>query len=116
MSDTEIDFRIEREIFQQEIDFLEKEGAVLLGAIQIFEDYLILKTKQKVTVNYLKEIEELIKKFVRVLSLIDAYQVFQNEKQKLSDENIDSFTSIVGTSYSTRLNKLVNDIESSLEK
>ena len=115
MSDTEIDFRVETLIFQKEIDFLQDEGAILLGAIQIFEDYMILKTKQKVTENDLKEMEEMIKKFLRVLSLIDAYHAFQNENQKLSDENIDSFTSLVSTCYWSRLNKFTNDIESSLQ-
>ena len=116
MSDTDIDFQVETLLFQKEIDFLEDEGAVLLGAIQIFEDYLILKTKQKVTQNDLKEMEEMIKKFLRILSLMDAYHAFQNENQKLSDENIDSFTSLVSTCYWNRLNKLTNDIESSLQK
>lgn len=116
MSDTEIDFRVETLIFQKEIDFLQDEGAILLGAIQIFEDYMILKTKQKVTENDLKEMEVMIKKFLRVLSLIDAYHAFQNENQKLSDENIDSFTSLVSTCYWSRLNKFTNDIESSLQK
>ena len=116
MSDTDIDFRVETLLFQKEIDFLQDEGAVLLGAIQIFEDYLLLKTKQKVTQNDLKEMEEMIKNFFRVLSLMDAYYAFQNENQKLLDENIDSFTSLVSTCYWNRINKFTNDIESSLQK
>ena len=40
--------RIEKtSIFEKETSFLEKEGAVLLGAIQILEDYLNLKKKKK---------------------------------------------------------------------
>ena len=51
ISNEEIDFTVERiektSIFEKEISFLEKEGAVLLGAIQILEDYLNLKKKEK---------------------------------------------------------------------
>ena len=60
--------------------------------------------------------QELIVKFFRILSLIDAYQLFESEKSMVTDENIDSFISIVSNSYSIRFKKFVNDLELSLEK
>ena len=124
ISNEEIDFTVERiektSIFEKEISFLEKEGAVLLGAIQILEDYLNLKKKRKkekkVTATDIREMQELIVKFFHILSLIDAFQLFESEKSMLTDENINSFISIVSNSYSIRFKKFVNDLELSLEK
>ena len=121
MANSEIDSQIESlqetSIFEKQIDFLEREGAVLLGAIQILEDYLNFKKKErKVDKNDIKEMQEMIEKFFRILSLIDAYQVFQSENQMVTDENIDSFISIVSCSYSIRFKKFVNDLELSIEK
>ena len=111
ISNEKIDFIVERieetSIFEKEISFLEKKGAVLLGAIQILEDYLNFN---------IREMQELIVKFFRILSLIDAYQLFESEKSMVTDENIDSFISIVSNSYSIRFKKFVNDLELSLEK
>ena len=120
MSNSEIDFQIESlqetSIFEKEIDRLEREGAVLLGAIQILEDYLNFKKKEgKVDGNDIKEMQEMIEKFFRILSLIDAFQVL-SENQMVTDENIDSFISIVSSSYSIRFKKFVNDLELSIEK
>ena len=121
ISNEEIDFTVERieetSIFEKEISFLEKKGAVLLGAIQILEDYLNFKKKEKkVTATDIREMQELIVKFFRILSLIDAYQLFESEKSMVTDENINSFISIVSNSYSIRFKKFVNDLELSLEK
>ena len=121
ISNEEIDFTVERieetSIFEKEISFLEKKGAVLLGAIQILADYLNFKKKEKkVTATDIREMQELIVKFFRILSLIDAYQLFESEKSMVTDENIDSFISIVSNSYSIRFKKFVNDLELSLEK
>ena len=121
ISNEKIDFIVERieetSIFEKEISFLEKKGAVLLGAIQILEDYLNFKKKEKkVTATDIREMQELIVKFFRILSLIDAYQLFESEKSMVTDENIDSFISIVSNSYSIRFKKFVNDLELSLEK
>ena len=60
--------------------------------------------------------QELIVKFFHILSLIDAFQLFESEKSMLTDENINSFISIVSNSYSIRFKKFVNDLELSLEK
>ena len=106
MSNSEIDFQIEKlQKSSKKIDLLEREGAVLLGGIQILEDYLIFKKKEgKVDKYDIKEMQEMIENFFRILSLIDAYQT-------LTDENIDTFMSIVRSSYSIRFKKFVNDLE-----
>ena len=86
----EIDFEKETFIsFENEIRFLEKEGAMLLAQVQIQEDYM--NQKQKVDRYDLNELQEMIEKFWRLLSLVDAYQYFQSENKTLSDENFGNF-------------------------
>ena len=106
----EIDF--EKEIFisfENEIRFLEKEGALLLAQVQIQEEYM--NKKQKVDRYDLNELQEMIEKFLRLLSLVDAYQYFQSKNKMLSDENFGYFLFIVNSDYSVRINKFINDLK-----
>ena len=106
----EIDFKKETFIsFENEIRFLEKEGSILLAQIQIQEEYMI--KKQKVDQYDLNELQEMIEKFLRLLSLVDAYQYFQSKNEILSDENLGNFLFIVNNDYSVRINKFINDLK-----
>ena len=106
----EIDFKKETFIsFENEIRFLEKEGSILLAQIQIQEEYMI--KKQKVDQYDLNELQEMIEKFLRLLSLVDAYQYFQSKNEMLSDENLSNFLFIVHNDYSIRINKFINDLK-----
>ena len=106
----EIDFKKETFIsFENEIRFLEKEGSILLAQIQIQEEYMI--KKQKVDRYDLNELQEMIEKFLRLLSLVDAYQYFQSKNEMLSDENLSNFLFIVHNDYSIRINKFINDLK-----
>ena len=106
----EIDFEKETFIsFENEIRFLEKEGAILLAQVQIQEEYM--SKKQKVDRYDLNELQEMIEKFLRLLSLVDAYQYFQSKNKMLSDENLGNFLFIVNNDYSIRLNKFINDLK-----
>ena len=106
----EIDFKKETFIsFENEICFLEKEGSILLAQIQIQEEYM--SKKQKVDRYDLNELQEMIEKFLRLLSLVDAYQYFQSKNEILSDENLGNFLFIVNNDYSVRINKFINDLK-----
>ena len=115
----EIDFEkqtLEKETFtsfENEIRFLEKEGAMLLGQVQIQENYMNCKQQQNVKVDRydLNELEKMVEKFLRILALIDAYQYFQSKNEMLTDENIGRFLFIVNDDYSLRINKFINDLK-----
>ena len=98
--------------FQNEIRFLEKEGAILLAQVQ--EEYM--SRKEKVDRYDINELQEIVEKFIRVLSLVDAYQYFQSENKPLTDENIGNFLFIVKNDYSIRINKFINDLMKSKSK
>ena len=100
--------------FQNEIRFLEKEGAMLLAQVQIQEEYM--SRKEKVDRYDINELQEIVEKFIRVLSLVDAYQYFQSENKPLTDENIGNFLFIVKNDYSIRINKFINDLMKSKSK
>ena len=99
--------------FENEIRFLEKEGAMLLGQVQIQENYMNHKQEKNLKVDryYLNELQEMVEKFLRILSLIDAYQYFQSKNEMLTDENIGRFLFIVNDDYSIRINKFINDLK-----
>ena len=109
----EIDFKKETfTSFENEIRFLEKEGAMLLGQVQIQENYMNHKQNQNLKVDRydLNELQEMVEKFLRILALIDAYQYFQSKNEMLTDENIGRFLFIVNDDYSLRIQKFIKDL------
>ena len=114
-NDNDIDFKIELSLFENEIAWLEEKGAILLGAIQILDEYLhFKKRKGELPSTDINDMQKMIQKFLHILALIDAFQQFRDENQMLTDGNIDSFMSIASNSYSIRLKKFTNDLENSL--
>ena len=114
-NDNVIDFKIETSLFENEIASLEEKAAISLGAIQILDDYLhIKKRKDEVTTTDINDMQKMIQKFVRILAVIDAFELFRDENQMLTDENIDTFMSIAANNYSIRLKKFTNDLENLL--
>ena len=115
MVDNDIDFtKNETSLFQYEIASLEEKGAILIGAMQILDDYLrFKKRKGEVPSTDINDMQKMIQKFLHILALIDAFQQFRDENQMLTDGNIDSFMSIASNSYSIRLKKFTNDLENS---
>ena len=101
--------------FENEIRFLEKEGAMLLGQVQIQENYMNHKQNQNLKVDRydLNELQEMVEKFLRILALIDAYQYFQSKNEMLTDENIGRFLFIVHDDYSLRIEKFIKDLKTS---
>ena len=98
--------------FENEIRFLEKEGAMLLGQVQIQENYMNHKQNQNLKVDRydLNELQEMVEKFLRILALIDAYQYFQSKNETLTDDNIGCFLFIVNDDYSIRIEKFMKDL------
>ena len=70
-----------------------------------------MSKKQKVDRYDINELQEMVEKFLRLLSLVDAYQYFQSKNLMLSDENFGNFLFVVSSNYSIRINKFINDLE-----
>ena len=114
----EIDFKKETfTSFENEIRFLEKEGAISLAQIQIQEEYIHCKKQQNVKVDRydLNEMDQMVKKFLRILALIDAYKYFQSKNEMITDENLDRFLFVVNNDYVVRINKFINDLKSKMK-
>ena len=110
--DSEINFTINKtSLFENKIALLEEKAAIFLGVIQILDEYLQFK-KRKGTVpsTDINDMKKKTEKFLRILALIDASQLFRDENQMLTDENIDSFMSIASNSYSIKLKQFTNDL------
>ena len=113
-SDIDIDFtRNETSLFQYEIALLEDIVAILLGGMQILNDYLQFKKEQgEVPLSDINNMEQIIVKFLQSLALIDVYKLFRDENEILTDRNIDIFTSIANDNYKIRHKKFTDDLES----
>ena len=116
--ENDIDFTInEKSLFQNEIALLEGIVAILLGAIPILDDYLqFQKEKGEVPSSEIKNMEKMIVKFLQSLALLDSYKLFRDENRILTDENMDSFTSISNNNYLIRLEKFINDLKCCISK
>ena len=112
VNDSEINFTINKtSLFENKIALLEEKAAILIGAIQILDEYLhFKKRKGKLPSTDINDMKKMIENFLRILALIDAFQLFRDENQMLTDENIDSFMSIASNSYSIKLKKFTNDL------
>ena len=99
-----------KESFEEEIRFLEKEGAITLAYVHIQEQYM--NEKKEVNRYDVIEISDAIEKFLRILSLMDAYRYFQSKNQALTDENIGGFLLIVKNDLLIRQNKFLIDYRS----
>ena len=116
MVDNDINFtKNETSLFEYEIASLEEKSAILIGAMQILDDYLhFKKRKGEVPSTDINDMQKIIQKFLHILALIDAFQQFRDENQMITDGNIDSFMSIASNNYLIRLKKFTNDLENSL--
>ena len=57
----------------------------------------------------------MVKKFLRILALIDAYKYFQSKNEMITDENLDRFLFVVNNDYVVRINKFINDLKSKMK-
>ena len=96
-----------KESFEEEIRFLEKEGAITLGYVHIQEQYM--NEKKEINRYDVIDISNAIEKFLRLLSLMDAYRYFESKNQALTDQNIGDFLLIVKNDFLIRQNKFLID-------
>ena len=112
--ENEVDFK--REILtnvtiETELYYLQKQAAILLGEIQIHEDYIYyLKEHLKVDEKEINKMKEMVFKFFCILALIDAYEFFQGQNLLLTNETMDLFVSAYNNDYEIRISKFINDI------
>ena len=57
----------------------------------------------------------MVKKFLRILALIDTYKYFQSKNEMITDENVDRFLFVVNNDYIVRINKFMNDLKSKMK-
>ena len=94
--------------FEEEIRFLKEEAHRTLKKVNKQEEYM---EKKKVDRYDLKELSQLTKKFLRILSTIDGYEHFKAKSELITDENTNKFVFIVENYYSLRFNLFKNDIK-----
>ena len=88
--------------YSKEIDFLkEEENRVVAKMIDTVKRSL----EENRTV-----LAELMAKFLRIWSTIDAYRNFANQKRKITDDNTNDFVLLVNEYYLQRCDKLKEDI------
>ena len=78
-----------------------------MAYVHIQEQYM--NEKKEVNQYDVIEISDAIEKFLRILSLMDAYRYFQSKNQALTDENIGDFLLIVKNDFLIRQNKFLID-------
>ena len=109
--ENKVDFILNNVPIETELYFLQKQGAILLGEIQIHEDYLYyLKERSKVDQKEIDKMNEMVLKFIRILALIDANEFFKSQNLT-TDQNIDLFISVYNNDYAIRISKLINDLK-----
>ena len=59
--------------------------------------------------------DQMVKKFLQILALIDAYKYFQSKNEMITDENVDRFLFVVNNDYIVRINKFMNDLKSKMK-
>ena len=88
--------------YSKEIDFLkEEENRVVAKMIDTVKRSL----EENQTV-----LAELMAKFLRIWSTIDAYRNFANQKKEITDDNTNDFVLLVNEYYLQRCDKLKEDI------
>ena len=99
---------MQRSICQNEIVFLQKEKDVILRKIRI-QEHLMNYREEEATLRLtdINDLQELILKFFRVLSLIDAYGYLETKHQTVTES---FFLNIVNNRYFSRLNIFINDL------
>ena len=90
--------------YSNEIDFLKKEeNRVVAEMIDTVKKNGRLEQNRTV-------LAELMAKFLRIWSTIDAYRNFANQKKEITDDNTNDFVVLINEYYSQRCDKLKEDI------
>ena len=101
------------ESYEQEILFLETQAGVLFQQVEAHEAKLYQTKQQKLQVNDndIKTLEQMIRKFLRMLALIDSYRFFQSKNQGITDQNCDWFYCVTDGCFSNRLQHFLQELQ-----
>ena len=99
--------------YEQEILFLKVEAGMLLEQIKEQEMKLYQAKQQNLQVNSndLNTLEQIIRKFIRMLALIDAYRFFQGKNQPITDLNCHWFYFVTDGCFSNRLQQFLEELQ-----
>ena len=97
--------------YEQEILFLKVEAGILLEQIKQ-QEMMAYEAKQRnlVNRNNLDTLEQMIRKFLRMLALMDAYRIFQSKNQAITNLNSDWFYFITDGCFSNRLQQFSEEL------
>ena len=104
--------------YEQEILFLKVEAGMLLEQIKQQEIKLYQAKQQKLQVNLndLNTLKQMIRKFLRMLALIDAYQFFQSKNQPITDQNCHWFYFVTDGCFSNKLQHFLQELQLQLRQ
>ena len=104
--------------YEREILSLKTQGGVLLQQIQQQESKLHQPKQQNLQVNQndIHTLEQMIKKFLRMLALIDSYRYFQAKNEPITDKNCHWFYYVTNECFSNRLQHFVQKLRVGLNQ
>ena len=96
--------------YEQEI---KTQAGVLLQQIQQQESKLNRAKQQKLQVNQydIVTFEQMIRKFLRMLALIDSYRYFQAKNEPITDQNCHWFYCVTDGCFSNRLQHFLQELQ-----
>ena len=98
--------------YEQEILFLKVEAGILLEQIkeQEIKLYEAKRRNLQVNANNVNTLEQMIRKFLCMLALMDGYRFFQSKNQALTNLNSDWFYFITDGCFSNRLQQFLEEL------
>ena len=98
--------------YEREILSLQTQGDALLQQIKQQESKLNRAKQQNLQLNQndLHTLEQMIKKFLRMLALLDSYRYFQAKNEPITDKNCHWFYYVTNEHFSNRLQHFVQKI------
>ena len=98
--------------YEQEILFLKVEAGILLEQIkeQEIKLYEAKRRNLQVNPNNVNTLEQMIRKFLRMLALMDGYRFFQSKNQAITNLNSDWFYFITDGCFSNRLQQFLEEL------
>ena len=101
------------ESYEQEILFIKTQAGVLLQQIQQQESKLHQAKQQNLQVNQndIDTLEQIIRKFLRMLALIDSYRFFQAKNEPITDQNCHWFYCVTDGCFSNRLQHFLQELQ-----
>ena len=101
------------ESYEQEILFIKTQAGVLLQQIQQQESKLNRAKQQKLQVNQydIVTFEQMIRKFFRMLALIDSYRYFQAINEQITNKNCHWFYYVADEYFLNKLQRFLQKVQ-----